>query len=69
MFAGIPLLPGANNFDQLHLIVEMLGDIPTSVIESGNNKDMFYVTELDTDSEGEVRYRLKSYEEFSEQTG
>jgi serine/threonine protein kinase len=57
LFIGIPLFPGANEYDQLYRIIQLLGPPPHSMVSEGRSKDKYFC------NEGEI-YRLKTREEY-----
>lgn len=57
LFIGIPLFPGANEYDQVYRITQILGVPPRSMLREGRFRDKFFV--LDGSE-----YRLKSREEY-----
>ena len=60
MFIGIPLFPGSNNFDQLNLIIEMLGPPPDRMFNNADYASNYF------NISPENKHELKSYEEYSE---
>lgn len=42
LLLGMPLLPGCNDHHQLCLIEEMVGALPTSVVQEGANAELYY---------------------------
>ncbi|KAK7196480.1 protein kinase [Novymonas esmeraldas] len=42
LLLGMPLLAGCNDHHQLQLIEEMIGPLPASVVEEGDNADLYY---------------------------
>jgi dual specificity protein kinase YAK1 len=57
LFIGIPLFPGANDYDQIYRITQILGTPPESMLREGRFHEKYFTK----DSSG---YRLKSREEF-----
>ncbi|CAG9311710.1 YAK1 [Blepharisma stoltei] len=62
LFIGIPLFPGANEYEQLYRIIQLLGPLEQSFINEGKFRDKLFILE-----NGE--YRLKAREEFMKTQG
>ena len=73
LFLGLPLFAGHSEYDQLCKIVELLGPIPTSLLERGRNTRKFFLrVEIPREAEnaGSVhQWRLRTREEYEESTG
>lgn len=63
LFLGLPIFPGASEYNQLSRIVASLGDPPNWMVEMGKNSGKFM--EKIVDDQGRKRYRLKSRERYS----
>lgn len=59
LYIGIPLFPGANEYEQLSRIVDMLGALPQHMVRAGKFKDKYYV--LDNNN-----YRLTTRQEYQQ---
>lgn len=57
LFIGIPLFPGANEYDQIYRIIQILGMPSQSMIREGRFKDKFFILENE-------EYRFKTREEY-----
>jgi len=64
LFLGIPVFPGANEYNQMFKIREMLGNPPSEMIRLGNRSSKFFVSIPGTD-----QYRFKSIDEYERDTG
>ena len=62
---GIPIFPGANEYNQLYKITQMLGPVPSCMIEKGAKGARFYKA----DSAVMGRYVLKTPAEYERDTG
>lgn len=67
LFLGLPLFPGTSEYNQLSRIVDMLGNPPTYMLETGAQASNFF--EYYTDQYGNRNARLKSMEKYSEERG
>lgn len=67
LFLGLPLFPGASNYDQVGRIVETLGIPPTHMLEVGRDAALYF--DKRPDAGGQPRYLLKSRERYSLETG
>mmetsp|Transcript_9637 Transcript_9637/g.14358 ORF Transcript_9637/g.14358 Transcript_9637/m.14358 type:complete len:539 (+) Transcript_9637:330-1946(+) len=56
LFIGIPLFPGANEYEQVYRIVQLLGQPPDSLVEQGKIRDKFFVKD--------TNWRMKTREEY-----
>ena len=62
LFLGIPIFPGCSEHNQLCRIMEMVGEPPREMLVQGKNvKKFFHVM---SKKNGEVKWRLKSEEEY-----
>jgi dual specificity protein kinase YAK1 len=59
LYLGEPLLPGCCEYDQLHKIINLIGDIPEYMIRQGRNNKKYYTIDRET-----KRVRLKTIEEY-----
>jgi serine/threonine protein kinase len=59
LFIGIPLFPGANDYDQIFRITQILGVPPESMLREGRFKDKYFTQDVNG-------YRLKTREEFNQ---
>ncbi|OMJ82934.1 hypothetical protein SteCoe_16268 [Stentor coeruleus] len=57
LYIGIPLFPGANDYEQLFRIIKWLEPPPQTMIIEGKFRDKFFTMDGDV-------YRLKTWEEF-----
>ena len=57
LFIGIPLFPGANDYDQIYRMTQILGIPPESMLREGRFHDKYFTKDLSG-------FRLKSREEF-----
>lgn len=70
LFLGMPLLPGENDHHQLSLIEEMLGALPTPLLERGMATELYYERQVSNsgadggDGAGSTHFRLISSEEY-----
>ncbi|KAF9902263.1 dual specificity protein kinase yak1 [Linnemannia zychae] len=71
LFLGLPLFPGSSEYNQLSRIVEMLGILPTYMLEIGKTAHEFF-EQVRPEHMGhnynvptQKRYRLKSMETYS----
>ncbi|KAF9210376.1 dual specificity protein kinase yak1 [Podila verticillata] len=75
LFLGLPLFPGSSEYNQLSRIVEMLGMLPTYMLEIGKTAHEFFEQvrqepighSFSTTTAGPKKYRLKSMETYSRQ--
>ncbi|KAG0346234.1 dual specificity protein kinase yak1 [Podila humilis] len=70
LFLGLPLFPGSSEYNQLSRIVEMLGMLPTYMLEIGKTSNEFFEQvrpEHGASGAGPKKYRLKSMETYSRQ--
>jgi len=67
LFRGIPLFPGNCEYNQLRLIIELLGLPPKEMIEMSRNKDKYFAPVYE--KSGEYTYRFKTHEEFEIEQG
>ena len=65
LLIGIPLFPGANEYNQLFKITSMLGPVPSRMVEKGANAGKYY--RADADVLG--KYRFKTVAEFERDSG
>jgi serine/threonine protein kinase len=65
LFTGMPVFPGQSEYDQLTKIVELLGPIPSQVLDRGKHTRKFY----SKTSSSEHRFRSKEeYEQITNKT-
>ena len=81
LFLGLPLFPGASEYNLLTRIVETLGSPPDAMLESASNAKKFFKKDLQSQSEGGLsaaiggdatgvtQHRLKTLEEFELDSG
>jgi len=64
LFLGLPIFPGASNYDQISRIVESLGIPPTHMIELG--KDAYaYFEKKQSSSDGRIMTLLKQRDKYN----
>ncbi|KAI0697241.1 kinase-like protein [Cytidiella melzeri] len=63
LFLGLPLFPGTSEYNQITRIVEMLGNPPQYMLDTGKQTAQFF--DHFTDHYGQKKYRLKSLEQYS----
>ena len=73
LYLGLPLFPGHSEYDQLCRIVELVGPIPTHLLDKARNTRKFY-SKVPIDREVEHsapghHWRLRSREEYEEASG
>ena len=64
LFLGLPIFPGASNYDQISRIVASLGLPPTHMLESGKNTHLYFDKDLLNG-----HFSLKSRERFNLECG
>lgn len=64
LFLGLPMFPGSSEYNQIHKIVEMLGNPPRHMLEHGRNLLNFFEKEPSADANAKATYRLKTYDEY-----
>lgn len=64
LFLGLPLFPGASEFNQIWRIVDMLGNPPRHMIEVGRNSMKFFKKIPGASPSFKPTYQLKTYEEY-----
>ena len=77
LFLGIPIFPGANEYNQLFKIIELLGMPPAEMITNGSRSYKFFkqatpssgTAEVDGGSVPAVEYRLKTMAEYERDAG
>lgn len=67
LFRGIPLFPGNCEYNQLRLIINLLGLPPARMIEKGRNSSKYF--SIVYESSGYYTYRFKTKEEFEQEQG
>lgn len=67
LFLGLPIFPGASNYDQVQRIISMIGLPPRYMLEVGK-ETLTYFTTTGTGS-GDQQHRLKTREQYSLETG
>jgi len=65
LFIGIPIFPGANEYNQLFKIIDLLGNPPAEMIKIGSRASKFFKP----DFRSENGYRMKSHMEYEAETG
>ena len=65
LFLGIPIFPGANEYNQMFKIIEMLGPPPAEMIRLGSRASKFFKP----DSRSATGYLFKSISEYEAATG
>ncbi|KAF9099271.1 Homeodomain-interacting protein kinase 3 [Mortierella sp. AM989] len=75
LFLGLPLFPGSSEYNQLSRIVEMLGMLPTYMLDIGKTAHEFFEvvrpdhTAHNFNRPTQKKYRLKSMELYSREHG
>jgi serine/threonine protein kinase len=69
LFLGLPVFPGASNYDQVARIVETLGLPPFHMLEVGKDTNLYFERTTSSDDYARPQYRLKSRERFSMEQG
>ena len=65
LFLGIPIFPGASEFNQLTRIVDTIGCLPSWMVDMGKNSSNFLVR-TDTEGVGKRKtFRMKTVEEYN----
>ena len=64
LFLGLPIFPGTSEYNQISRIHQMMGDLPTYMLEVGK-KTPEYFNKSVINSTGKVKFTLKSIQEFS----
>eukprot|EP01087_Luapelamoeba_hula_P010710 TRINITY_DN2843_c0_g1_i1.p1 TRINITY_DN2843_c0_g1~~TRINITY_DN2843_c0_g1_i1.p1 ORF type:complete len:1205 (+),score=187.13 TRINITY_DN2843_c0_g1_i1:310-3924(+) len=64
LFLGLPLFPGHNEYNQLVRMLEMLGELPESILALGKFSTKFY-NKIST--EGGCLFRLKTEEQYAKE--
>jgi serine/threonine protein kinase len=59
LYLGEPLLPGSCEYDQLHKIIQLIGDVPEKLLKEGRNTNKYYTY----DTKYKI-IRIKSVEEY-----
>lgn len=67
LFRGIPLFPGNCEYNQLRLIINLLGLPPKSMIEQGRHSHKYFAPVYD--EQGNYSYRFKEKQEFEMEQG
>jgi serine/threonine protein kinase len=67
LFRGIPLFPGNCEYNQLRLIINLLGLPPKEMIEQGRHSHKYFTPVYEPD--GNYTYRFKSKHEFEAEQG
>ena len=60
LLIGKPLFPGENELDQLSLITELLGPVPTNLVKKGKRKKEFFDDNFNLKSPRNLKYRKPS---------
>ncbi|GJJ06324.1 hypothetical protein Clacol_000515 [Clathrus columnatus] len=63
LFLGLPLFPGTSEYNQITRIVDLLGLPPQHMLDHGKQVNQFFDRHID--AYGQVKYRLKSIEQYS----
>lgn len=66
LFLGLPMFPGASEYNQIFKITDMLGNPPRHMIEVGRNAMNYFEKCPSSDASGKPSYRLKSHEDYLE---
>ena len=73
LFVGLPVFPGHSEYDQLGKIIELLGPIPSVILDHCRNTRKFYIK---TETPGAIEdtsprrsYRFRTMQEYEEVTG
>lgn len=66
LFLGLPMFPGALEYNQIYKIVDMLGTPPRHMIEVGRNSLNYFNKIPPADPAGKNTYKLKSHDEYVE---
>lgn len=64
LFLGLPMFPGALEYNQICKITKMLGDPPRHMLELGRNSLNYFNKIAPTDPDGRPTYQLKTHEEY-----
>lgn len=64
LFLGLPIFPGASNYDQVSRIVETLGLPPFHMLEVGKDTNIYF-ERIANDDYTRPQYRLKTRDRFS----
>ncbi|KAH3759984.1 protein serine/threonine kinase [Pelomyxa schiedti] len=67
LLIGIPLFPGANEYNQIFKITDMLGPFPTDMLEKGTHTSKFYKRVYSPEQHA-VKFVLKSIPEYQLET-
>ncbi|KAJ1914720.1 dual specificity protein kinase yak1 [Tieghemiomyces parasiticus] len=67
LFIGLPLFPGASEYDQLSRIIELLGLPPVYMLERGKQAGIYFARNDDPFSTN--KYRFKPREQFARESG
>lgn len=68
LFLGLPIFPGASNYDQVQRITSMIGLPPRYMLEVGKETSTYFAT-TGTTTGGNQQHRLKTREQYSLETG
>lgn len=68
LFLGLPIFPGASNYDQMSRIVESLGHPPFHMLEVGKDTNQYFERYVSADL-SRPQYKLKSRDRFSMDQG
>ncbi|KAI0093029.1 kinase-like domain-containing protein [Irpex rosettiformis] len=63
LFLGLPLFPGTSEYNQITRIVEMLGNPPQYMLDTGKQSTQFF--DHYTDHYGQKKHKLKGIEQYS----
>jgi len=65
LFLGIPIFPGANEYNQMFKIIDLLGSPPAELIKIGSRSSRFFKP----DSHSDNGFRMKGHMEYEAETG
>lgn len=69
LFLGIPVFPGASEFNQITRIIDSLGYPPSWMIDRGKNSGKYFKFNENSETSNEQKYRLKQVDEYNQEYG
>ena len=72
LFLGLPIFPGASNYDQVVRIVETFGQPPKHMLDVGKDSALYFERQVagrQADGSTATRWTLKSREQYSQDIG
>lgn len=66
LFLGLPMFPGASEYNQIYKIVDMLGNPPRHMIEVGRNAANYFNKFPAAGLHGKPTYSIKTHDEYLE---